>query len=458
MSRRPMTVEDLWALPRVGTPKPAPDGAVAVVPVTTYDMTANEGTTRLWLVPTAGGTPRALTSADRSASQPAWSPDGARLAFVRKPGGAPGKGDAGPRFPDQPQLYLLDLAGGEPERLTDLPLGVADPTFFPDGRRVAFLAQLLADDVTVDGTAELAKARDEDPVKAYTSESRVYRYWDHWLTDGKVHHLFVLDLESRALLDLTPDLVRWLGLFDATGVYDIRPDGQEIAFQAVRSDPPHSPLLMGLFTVPVPGWGRRGRGTGAAAVEPGAGRIRSYRGLGDRGWIEGWRRVGEGRRRRGGAGSGPARRPLRSAPLHARRAFHPVWPPARDRLLRQPGAPGGLRSGRRQPHGAGVGLGLLRPGLDVRRRPGARCIWRPKWRPARRCSAWTWLRRWPIPAWCRKSWCGGAGSASPRWPVTASWPAGRTSASRRRSGPAAWTAPAGCWPATSRGRSWPISR
>lgn len=265
MSRRPITVEDLWALPRVGTPKPAPDGGAAVVPVTTYDMAANEGTTRLWLVPTGGGEPRALTSADRSASQPTWSPDGRRLAFVRKPGGEQGKGDAGPRHPDQPQLYLLDLDGGEPERLTDLPLGVADPTFFPDGRRVAFLAPLFADDLTVDGTAELAKARAEDPVKAYTSESRVYRYWDRWLTDGQIHHLFVLDLTTRALVDLTPDLTRWLDLFDASGAYDIRPDGREIVFQAVRTDPPFRQLVMGLYSVAVPAVGGAGQLGGAGS-------------------------------------------------------------------------------------------------------------------------------------------------------------------------------------------------
>ena len=61
MTKRPMTVEDLWALPRVGSPRPAPDGHAAVVPVTTYDMAANEGTSRLWWVPLDGGTARPLT-------------------------------------------------------------------------------------------------------------------------------------------------------------------------------------------------------------------------------------------------------------------------------------------------------------------------------------------------------------------------------------------------------------
>ena len=35
---RPMTAEDLWKLPRVGTPEPAADGRTFVVPVTRYDL------------------------------------------------------------------------------------------------------------------------------------------------------------------------------------------------------------------------------------------------------------------------------------------------------------------------------------------------------------------------------------------------------------------------------------
>jgi dipeptidyl aminopeptidase/acylaminoacyl peptidase len=248
----PMTAQDLWALPRVGTPRAAPDGRHAAVPVTTYDVDANEGTARLWLVPLDGSDPRPLTGPDASASQPAWSPTGDRLLFVRKPGGAAGKGGRKPRYPDQPQLYLLRLDGGEPERLTDLPLGVMDPRFFPDGRRVAFVAPLLADAPTADGTADLAKARADDPVKAYVTEDRVYRYWDRWLTDGQTHHLFVLDLETRAMVDLTPGMRRWLDLFEPADKYRVSPDGCEIAFSANLSDPPYSPLVWGVFTVAVP--------------------------------------------------------------------------------------------------------------------------------------------------------------------------------------------------------------
>ena len=108
---RPMTAEDLWALPRVGAPVPAPDGTWCVVPVTTYDMEKNVGTTRIWRVaPNAPPTP--LTSPEHSSSDPSLSPDGKRLAFCRK--GPNGKA----------QLHVMSLDGGEAVKLTDLALPV----------------------------------------------------------------------------------------------------------------------------------------------------------------------------------------------------------------------------------------------------------------------------------------------------------------------------------------------
>jgi dipeptidyl aminopeptidase/acylaminoacyl peptidase len=205
---------------------------------------------------------RALTSGDKSATNPAWSPDGRRIVFTRKPegekgdGGTPAKRPAvskpGPKFPNASQLYLLDLEGGEPERVTDLPLGVTHPKWFPDGRRVAFLSPVYKDALAIETAAARAQQLQDDPVKAHVTEDRFYRYWDTWLTDGKISHIFVLDLDTRELIDLIPESTAIFDDMEAGHIFDISPEGDEVVFGCTRSQPPHDPVLFGVFTVPVP--------------------------------------------------------------------------------------------------------------------------------------------------------------------------------------------------------------
>lgn len=251
----PLSAEDLWALPRVGPPALSPDGRRAVTTVTRHALKRNEGRSRLWLMPAdaqaAGdGSPRdrarPLTSESPGCGQPAWSPEGERLLFIKKAATLEDDGKL------RPQLFLLHLAGGEPERLTDLPLGVTDPRWFPDGRRVAFLAEVCCAAPDPADTVALLAEAEKNPVKARCSESRLYRFWDHWLNEERCHHIFVLDLESRELMDLTPASTRWFSPMDPTGHYDIAPDGREIAFAACASLPPHDPVRWGVFTVAVP--------------------------------------------------------------------------------------------------------------------------------------------------------------------------------------------------------------
>ena len=45
--RPPFSVEALWAVRRVGSPTLSPDGSLACVAVTSFDMAKNEGSTAL---------------------------------------------------------------------------------------------------------------------------------------------------------------------------------------------------------------------------------------------------------------------------------------------------------------------------------------------------------------------------------------------------------------------------
>lgn len=214
----PLTAETLWSLDRVGPPIVV--GPIIVVPVTSYDVDKNEGTTVLHRTDQGGLTP--LTSPTVSSTSPSLSPDGSQLAFLRK-------------VNDKPQLHLMPMGGGESRILTDLPMGAGTAKWLPDASGLLFISQLLEDAPTVSGTADLLKERGEDKVSARVTEERIYRFWDTWMTDGANHHIFHLDLNSAALTDLTPSS-NYLVAYPSTGgdpasFFDS--DGTTVYFSAV---------------------------------------------------------------------------------------------------------------------------------------------------------------------------------------------------------------------------------
>jgi dipeptidyl aminopeptidase/acylaminoacyl peptidase len=240
---RAMTVDDLWKLQRVGAPAVSPDGARVAFSVAVPDVEKNSSNSDLWMVPyDGGGPPKRLTYNDGADESPAFSPDGKRLAFVSKRGDGPA------------QLYLLPLAGGEAERVTSLPVAIADPKWFPDGKALAFVAMTWPDlNDDFDAVKKRLDEAEKDKVKAKISENRLWRFWDHYLTDGQYPHLFRVDLQTLKVKDLTPGSTRFMGLMELAGGYDIAPDGNELAFAANATDPPFATLNYDIFTVAVRG-------------------------------------------------------------------------------------------------------------------------------------------------------------------------------------------------------------
>jgi len=59
---RNLQVDDYFALKSVGNPHVSPDGAWVAYTVSTKDLENDRTSSRLWLVPTAGGEPRPMTA------------------------------------------------------------------------------------------------------------------------------------------------------------------------------------------------------------------------------------------------------------------------------------------------------------------------------------------------------------------------------------------------------------
>ncbi|HET7224933.1 MAG TPA: S9 family peptidase [Candidatus Eisenbacteria bacterium] len=123
-----MREQDLLKLVWVADPQISPDGSRVLFTRVAVDADADEYVTSVWLADVEHDEVRALTYG-RGDSQPRWSPDGRRVAFIRSPG------------PKQPgQLAVLPLEGGEARVLTTLAKGASEPAWSPDGARIAFLS------------------------------------------------------------------------------------------------------------------------------------------------------------------------------------------------------------------------------------------------------------------------------------------------------------------------------
>jgi dipeptidyl aminopeptidase/acylaminoacyl peptidase len=85
---------------------------------------AYAGARQLVVASLRGGTPNVITASEKDISDPQWSPDGRRLAYVR--------GD---------EIRIVDVDGTRDVLVSSHPAGVSMPRWSPDGRRIAFVSR-----------------------------------------------------------------------------------------------------------------------------------------------------------------------------------------------------------------------------------------------------------------------------------------------------------------------------
>ncbi len=135
-TKQPVLVTDMLKIKTANSITLTNDGNTAAFVVTSIEPETDSSkweykyTSQVWITATdANAVPRQLTFSKEGASQPAWSPDGKQLAFVRT-------------VDSKAQIFILPLAGGEPMQLTKFKYGASSPRWSPDGKQIAFAASV----------------------------------------------------------------------------------------------------------------------------------------------------------------------------------------------------------------------------------------------------------------------------------------------------------------------------
>lgn len=108
----------------------SPDGAALTM------FAGSQLNPQIWVTDADGRDPRQVTRDPGTNVDPAWSPDGSKIAYVACPEAV--------CLPTDQEVYTVPAAGGKRTRLTADSLRDHDPYYSPDGREIAFLTQTAA--------------------------------------------------------------------------------------------------------------------------------------------------------------------------------------------------------------------------------------------------------------------------------------------------------------------------
>ncbi|MBR7055060.1 MAG: S9 family peptidase [Prevotella sp.] len=167
-----LTPEALWAMGRISSYAPSPDGSKVAYQVGYYSVKENASHHVLCIVNSDGSGQRQLTTSSANETDPSWVGD--RLAFLT--GG---------------EIWTMASDGSDRRQLSHTDGKVEGYKFSPDGSRVVYLQSIPFHDIIQENPSDLPKATGR------LVTDLMYRHWDHYVES--IAHPFVAEVTATGI-------------------------------------------------------------------------------------------------------------------------------------------------------------------------------------------------------------------------------------------------------------------
>lgn len=227
--KRAFTIRDIYRVRTAYGPVVAHDGRM-VYTLSSPNLRQQTAASNIY---SADG--KAITT-DSVSYDPQWSRDGRYLYYTSSKNGLP-------------QVWRTD--GAKPVMLTDYKLGVNGAVVSPDGRYIAFAAEVdpTLDDPDGQKNRDAIAAKRANPIQAHVADHLLYRHWTQY-SDGRYWHIIIYDTATKTYTDVT------LGAFHSpvfspsgpTG-FVFSPDSRELCYLSNHDEHPEASTNCDLWTV-----------------------------------------------------------------------------------------------------------------------------------------------------------------------------------------------------------------